>query len=107
MGVARWERENEEESERMRRRAALEHKRLQLELAQAEAAARLQVIQTEMLTRGAEITVLDEAAGIASTTSKSDLAMLRRLRYADEDNGIEELREEKKGGVKKAPAMVV
>jgi circadian clock protein KaiC len=106
MGVARWERENEDEAERMRTRAAVEHKRLQLELAQAEAGARLQVIQTEMRTRGAEMAVLDEAAGIASTTMKSDLAMLRRLRYADEDGGIDDLG--KQGGViREAPAEAV
>jgi circadian clock protein KaiC len=104
MGVARWERENEEEAERMRSHATADHKRLQLQLAQAEATARLQVIQTEMLTRGAEIAVLDAAAGTASTAMKSDLAMLRRLRYADEDGGGEELAG---GGKKEEPAVAV
>jgi hypothetical protein len=62
-----------------------EHKRLQLQLGQAEAAARLQVIQTEMEARSAEIAVLADATGSASTLLKSDRAMLRKLRHADDD----------------------
>ena len=55
MGVARWEWEQEEQAAKKRGHAATELKRLQLQLAQAEAAARLQVVQTEMEARSAEI----------------------------------------------------
>ena len=55
MGVARWEWEQEELAAQERTKVAAELKRLQLQLAQAEAAARLQVVQTEMEARSAEI----------------------------------------------------
>ncbi len=85
MGVARWEWEQEEHAGRGRTQLAAEHKRLQLQLGQAEAAARLQVIQTEMEARSAEIAVLADATGSASTLLKADRAMLRKLRHADDD----------------------
>jgi circadian clock protein KaiC len=85
MGVARWEWEQEQQASRHRTQVAAEHKRLQLQLGQAEAAARLQVIQTEMEARSAEIAVLADATGSASTLLRTDQAMLRKLRHADED----------------------
>lgn len=84
-GVARWEREQAEQAERLRTQAATEQKRLELEVAQAEARARLLVIQTEMKARGAEMAVLADATGSASTLLRSDQAVLRKLRHADED----------------------
>ncbi len=84
-GVARWEWEQAEQTERLRAQVAAEHKRLHVHLAQAEAAARLQVIQTEMQTRAAELTLLDDAAGSASTLLRTDQATLRKLRHADEE----------------------
>jgi circadian clock protein KaiC len=85
MGVARWEWEQEELAGARRTKVAAELKRLQLQLAQAEAAARLQVVQTEMEARSAEIAVLADATGSASTLLKTDRAVLRRMRHADED----------------------
>ncbi len=85
MGVARWEWEQEEKAGRKRNEIASERKRLQLQLGQAEAAARLLVVQTEMEARRAEIAVLADATGSASTLLTSDRAMLRKLRHADDD----------------------
>ena len=66
MGVARWEWEQGERAAKKRTQVAAELKRVQLQLAQAEAAARLQVVQTEMEARSAEIAVLALATGSAS-----------------------------------------
>jgi circadian clock protein KaiC len=85
MGVARWEWEQQEQAGRLRTKVAAELKRLQLQLGQAEAAARLQVVQTEMEARAAEIAVLADATGSASTLLRTDRATLRKLRHADED----------------------
>ena len=85
MGVARWAWEREERGEKIRALAAIEHKRLQLTLAQAEAAARLQVVQKEMDARHAEIAVLADATGLESKDVRVDRAMLRKLRHADEE----------------------
>jgi hypothetical protein len=56
-----------------------------LHRAQAEAAARLQVVQTEMEARSAEIAVLADATGSASRLLKTDRAVLRKMRHGDED----------------------
>ncbi len=85
MGVARWEWEQEERAGTKRIQVAAELKRLQLQLAQAEAAARLQVVQTEMEARNAEIALLADATGSASTLVRTDRAVLRRMRHADDD----------------------
>jgi circadian clock protein KaiC len=85
MGVARWEWEQEEQAKAHRIHVAAELKRLQLQLAQAEAAARLQVVQTEMEARSAEIAVLADATGSASKLVRTDRAVLRKMRHADED----------------------
>jgi len=85
MGVARWERERQELAVAKRSKVAAELKRLQLQLAQAEAAARLQVVETEMEARSAEIELLAHATGSASRLVKTDRAVLRRMRHADED----------------------
>ncbi|MEO8259264.1 MAG: circadian clock protein KaiC [Acidobacteriota bacterium] len=85
MGVARWEWEQEEQAGAKRTHVAAELKRLQLQLAQAEAAARLEVVRTEMEARSAEIAVLADATGSASTLLKTDRAVLRKMRHADED----------------------
>jgi|SRR5579859_416505 len=85
MGVARWEWEQEEQAGTRRIQVAAELKRLQLQLAQAEAAARLQVVETEMEARNAEIALLADATGSASTLVRTDRAVLRRMRHADED----------------------
>ncbi len=90
MGVARWEWEQEEQAERKRAQIMADHKRLQLQLRQAEAAARLQIIQTEMEARAAELSVVDSAAGVASTLLKADREMLRKLRHADDEEAIGE-----------------
>jgi len=84
MGVARWEWEQAELAEAKRTRAATKLKRLQLQLSQAEAAARLQV-QTEMEARNAEFALLADATGSASKLLKTDRAVPRRMRHADED----------------------
>ncbi len=85
MGVARWEWEQGERAAKKRTQVAAELKRLQLQLAQAEAAARLQVIQTEMEARSAEIAVLALATGSASKLLVTDRAVLRKMRHADEE----------------------
>jgi circadian clock protein KaiC len=88
MGVARWEWEQEELAGVKRTKVAAELNRLQLQLSQAEAAARLQVVQTEMEARTAEIALLADATGSASKLVKTDRAVLRKLRHADEDGRI-------------------
>jgi circadian clock protein KaiC len=85
MGVARWEWERQEEAAKKRTVAAVEHKRLLLQLGQAEAAARLEVIKTEMEARNAEIAVLADATGSATALLKADGLVLRRMRHADDD----------------------
>jgi circadian clock protein KaiC len=85
MGVARFEWEQEEQARAKRVQVAAELERLQLQLAQAEAAARLQVVQTEMEARSAEIAVLADATGSASRLLRTDHAVLRKMRHADED----------------------
>ena len=85
MGVARWEWEQEEQAAKQRTQVAADLKRLQLKLAQAEAAARLLVVKTEMEARSAEIAVLALATGSASRLLATDRAVLRKMRYADEE----------------------
>jgi hypothetical protein len=88
MGVARWEWEQEELAGAKRTRVAADLKHLQLRLSQAEAAARLQVVQTEMEARSAEIALLSDATGSASKLVKTDRAVLRKMRHADEDGRV-------------------
>jgi circadian clock protein KaiC len=85
MGVARWEWEQGERAAKKRSQVASDLKRLQLQLAQAEAAARLLVVQTEMKARSAEIAVLALATGSASELVVTDRAVLRRMRHADDE----------------------
>jgi circadian clock protein KaiC len=85
MGVARWEWEQQEQAGKKRTLAATVLKRLQLQVAQAEAAARLQVVRTEMTARSAEIAVLANATGSASKLLQTDRAVLRKMRHADEE----------------------
>src|SRR4029079_9011423 len=85
MGVARWEWEQAEQAKTISWQAGTELRRLRLQLAQAEAAARLQVVQTEMEARSAEIALLADATGSASKLLRTDHAVLRRVRHADED----------------------
>jgi len=99
MGVARWEWEQEELAGAKRTKVAAELKRLQLQLSQAEAAARLQVVQTEMEARSAEIAVLADATGSASKLLKTDRAVLRRMRHADEDVRVATRTGSEKNGV--------
>ena len=87
MGVARWQREQEDGAKAKRTHVAAELTRHQLQLMQAEAAARLQVIQTEMDARSAEIAVLEDATGSATTLVRTDRAMLRKMRHADVEVG--------------------
>ncbi len=85
MGVARWEWEQGEQAAKKRTQVATDLKRLQLQLAQAEAVARLQVVQTEIEARSAEIAVLALATGSASKLQVTDRAVLRKMRHADEE----------------------
>ena len=85
MGVARWEWEQEEQAGTKRTQVAGDLKRLQLRLLQAEAAARLQVVQTEIEARSAEIEVLADATGSASRLLRTDRATMRKMRHADEE----------------------
>jgi len=88
MGVARWEWEQEEHAAKKRTKVATDLKRLQLQLAQAEAVARLQVVQTEMEARSAEIEVLVHATGSASKLLATDREVLRKMRHADKEVGV-------------------
>jgi circadian clock protein KaiC len=85
MGVARWEWEQEEQANKKRSQTAAELKRVHLRLAQAEAGARMQVVKTEMAARSAEMGVLALAAGSESELRKTDRAVLRKMRHADEE----------------------
>jgi circadian clock protein KaiC len=85
MGVARWEWEQEEQATKQRTEVAAELNRLKLQLAQAEAAARLLVVQTEMEARSAEIALQVVAAGSATKLLRTDRAVLRKMRHADDD----------------------
>ena len=85
MGVARWEWEQQEQAARSRTKVAAELKRLNLQIAQAKAAARLQVVRKEMEARSAEIALLADAIGSASTLLRTDQATLRKLRHADKE----------------------
>lgn len=85
MGVARWEREQEElAAQRLALRTA-EIARLKLSSAQAEAAARLAAINTEMELRQAEMSLLDLEMAAASDVAATDRLALRKLRHADEE----------------------
>jgi circadian clock protein KaiC len=83
MGVARWEWEQEQRAAQERTTVASDLKRLQLQVAQAEAVARLQVVQTEIDARSAEMSVLALATGSATRLLKSDQEILRKLRHGD------------------------
>ena len=85
MGVARWEWEQEETATARRTQVATDLKRLQLHLSQAEATARLQVVQTEIEARNAEISLLADSTGSASKLLRADRAMMRKMRHADEE----------------------
>lgn len=86
MGVARWQWEQEEIAARQSAAEALELKRLHLNLAQAEAAARLEVIRTEMEARSAEIALLASTTGSATDLEETDRLVLREMRYADAES---------------------
>jgi circadian clock protein KaiC len=98
MGVARWEREQEELANKKRALGVSAFARLKLKLAQAEAATRLQVIKTEMEARNAEIALLNVELTSASELLASDRLKLRKLRHADE-----ELPLPKRNGKKQTP----
>ncbi len=85
MGVARWEREQEERAVKKQAMRASEITRVKLKSAQAEAAARLMVITTEMEARKAEIALLDLELASASKLRATDRLSLRKLRHADEE----------------------
>lgn len=85
MGVARWEREQQElATEKLALRSS-EIARVKLNSAQAEAAARLMAITTEMEARKAEMALLDLELASASHVLASDRLALRKLRRADEE----------------------
>ncbi len=83
MGVARWEWEQDEKAAQETAHVATVLKRLQLQVAQAEAEARLQVIQTEINARAAEMEVLTLATGSARSQRVTDREVLRQMRHGD------------------------
>jgi circadian clock protein KaiC len=83
MGVARWEREQAEQATWERTQVAADVKRLDLQLAQVEAAARLQVIQSEMNARSVEISANAAASGAAKALLQSDRETVSKMRHAD------------------------
>jgi KaiC/GvpD/RAD55 family RecA-like ATPase len=72
MGVARWEWEQEETAAAKKAEIAATHRRLTLQTEQAEAAARLLVVKTEMAARDAEMGVLAHAAGCVTPTPRCE-----------------------------------
>lgn len=106
MGVARWEWEQEEVAAKEASKVATVLKRLQLQLSQAEAAARLQVVQTEMEARNAEIAVLAVATGQASKLRVTDRAVLRKMRHADEEVNVVRKRTRTKAAIAKTNGHV-
>ena len=85
MGVARWEWEQEGRAATQRAKVATEQRKVQLRLSQAEAAARLLVVQTEMEARAAEIKLLIEATGSEKALIHAERETLREMRHADDD----------------------
>ena len=85
MGVARWEREQEELATKKQKLRASEIARVKLNSAQAEAAARLTVITTEIEVRKAELALLDLEKSSALKLFATDRITLRKLRHADEE----------------------
>ena len=83
MGVARWEREQEELAAKTRSLRASAIARVKLNSSQAEAAARLTVITTEIEVRKAELALLDLEMSTASTLLATDQVTLRKMRHAD------------------------
>jgi circadian clock protein KaiC len=83
MGVARWEWEQDEKAAQETAHVATVLKRLQLQVAQAEAEARLQVVQTEINARAAEMEVLTLATGSARSQRVTDHEVLRQMRHGD------------------------
>ncbi len=103
MGVARWEREQEERASKQVMLRASEIARVKLNSAQAEAAARLTVITTEMEVRRAELALLDFEVASARDLRATDRLTLRKLRHADEDlplpePGLKKRQPPKRGG---------
>ena len=88
MGVARWEREQEELAAKKQAMRTSEIARVKLNSAQAEAAARLTVITTEMEVRKAELALLDLEMASASDLLATDRLTLRKLRHADEELSV-------------------
>ena len=85
MGVARWEREQTERANKKRALGATTLTRVKLKGAQAEAAARLLAISTEMDARKAELALLDSDLTSATALGATDRLALRKLRHADEE----------------------
>lgn len=85
MGVARWEREQEELAAQRLALRTSEIARLKLSSDQAEAAARLAAINTEMELRRAEMALLDLELAATSDVAATDRLALRKLRHADEE----------------------
>lgn len=85
MGVARWEREQMERAAKQQAIRISEIARVKLNSAQAEAAARLKAITTEMKLREAEIALLSVEMATASDLRATDRLALRKLRRADEE----------------------
>jgi len=88
MGVARWEREQDELAERTRHLRASALARVKLTSTQAEAAARLAVIKTEIEVREAELALLDLEIASASEIRSSGQTTLRKLRHGDDDASV-------------------
>jgi circadian clock protein KaiC len=84
MGMARWERRREDAATKESTQIATELRRLQLRLAQAEAVARLQVVQVEIESRRAEIALLEDATQVATEAVEADKAGRGERRHADD-----------------------
>ena len=85
MGVARWEREQQEVATKGLKLRATEIARVKLNSAQAEAGARLTMITTEMEVRKAEMALLDLEMSSAKDLLVTERITLRKLRHADDE----------------------
>jgi circadian clock protein KaiC len=83
MGVARWDRERSELAVQQKALRTAAIARVRLKSAQAEAAARLAVITTEIEVRAAELALLDAELTQATELRSSEDETLRKLRHAD------------------------
>jgi hypothetical protein len=101
MGVARWEREQQEMAAKKEAVRIAKVARVKLSGAQAEAEAHLAIIKAEVEARNAEIALLDLETAVASELRASDKVVLGKLRHGDEDGARPKRKPAKRAAKKK------